>query len=87
MSYQVLFTEKAAAHRDALTPERSEKFDKGIALIADDPYTQLSRPMSATGDDRVIRLTQNILVEYTVSAGRLIVFIVEVFDDQDIAVV
>ncbi|WP_406007087.1 hypothetical protein OG440_13495 [Streptomyces sp. NBC_00637] len=42
--------------------------------------------MSSTGDDRTIRLTRNILIEYTVSVGRLLIFVVEVFDDKDIFV-
>ncbi|MEV5902800.1 hypothetical protein [Streptomyces sp. NPDC052127] len=46
----------------------------------------MSRPIGSTGDDRTIRLTRNILVEYTVSRGRLLVFIVEVFNDKDVLI-
>lgn len=53
---------------------------------AADPFPDLSRPTSSTGDDRTIRRTRNILIEYTVSVGRLLIFIVEVFDDKDIFV-
>ncbi|MET8956004.1 hypothetical protein [Streptomyces sp. NPDC004533] len=42
--------------------------------------------VSSTGDDRTVRLTQNILVEYTISLGRLLVFIVEVFNDKDVVI-
>ncbi|MEV6672815.1 hypothetical protein [Streptomyces sp. NPDC051162] len=85
-TYQVHFTEQAAVRRDRLDDQQRAAFDKGIALLARDPFTGLSRAMSATGDDRTIRLTQNILVEYTVSMGRLLIFIVEVFNDKDILV-
>lgn len=85
-TYQVHFTEQAAFRRDRLDDQQRAAFDKGIALLARDPFTELSRPMSATGDDRTIRLTQNVLVEYTVSLGRLLIFVVEVFNDKDILV-
>jgi hypothetical protein len=85
-TYQVYFTELAAASRDRLDDRQRLSFDKGISLLARDPFPELSRPMSSTGDDRTIRLTQNILVEYTVSMGRLLIFIVEVFHDKDIFV-
>ncbi|MFE7978509.1 type II toxin-antitoxin system RelE/ParE family toxin [Streptomyces shenzhenensis] len=83
-TYQVYYTEQAAAARDRLDDGQRAAFDKGISLLARDPFPDLSRPISATGDDRTIRLTQNILVEYTVSMGRLLIFIVEVFNDKDI---
>lgn len=85
-TYQVYYTEQAAAARDRLDDQQRAAFDKGISLLARDPFPDLSRPISATGDDRTIRLTQNILVEYTVSMGRLLIFIVEVFNDKDILV-
>ncbi|GAA0328853.1 hypothetical protein QZH56_24470 [Streptomyces olivoreticuli] len=85
-TYQIYFTEQAAVRRDRLDDQQRAAFDKGISLLARDPFTELSRPMSSTGDDRTIRLTQNILVEYSVSMGRLLIFIVEVFNDKDIFV-
>lgn len=85
-TYQVYFTEQAAAVRDRLADRQRSAFDKGIELLARDPFPDLSRPISATGDDRTIRLTQTVLVEYTVSLGRLLVFIVEAFNDKDVFV-
>ncbi|UNO40221.1 hypothetical protein [Streptomyces sp. MST-110588] len=85
-TYQVHFTEMAAAARDRLDGRQRAAFDKGISLLARDPFLDVSRPISATGDDRTVRLTQNILVEYTVSMGRLLIFVVEVFNDKDILV-
>lgn len=85
-TYQVFFTEQAAATRDRLDDQQRISFDKGIALLARDPFLDVSRSISATGDDRTIRLTQNILVEYTVSMGRLLIFVVEVFNDKDVLI-
>ncbi|MDT0342312.1 hypothetical protein [Streptomyces litchfieldiae] len=83
-SYQVHFTEQAAAKRDSLEGERRAAFDKAVDLLSRDPYSELTRAISATGDDREVRLTQHIMIEYTVSTGRLLIFIIEIFDDQDI---
>lgn len=85
-TYDVYYTVQAAAARDRLDDEQRVAFDKGIALLARDPFVSLSRPIGSTGDDRTIRLTQNILVEYTISRGRLLVFIVEVFNDKDVLI-
>ncbi|WP_306186203.1 type II toxin-antitoxin system RelE/ParE family toxin [Streptomyces sp. MK5] len=85
-TYEVYYTVQAAAARDRLDDRQRILFDKGIALLARDPFAEASRPISSTGDDRTIRLTQNVLVEYTVSRGRLLVFIVEVFDDKDVLI-
>ncbi|MEU9241505.1 hypothetical protein [Streptomyces shenzhenensis] len=85
-TYDVYYTVQAAAARDRLEDRQRVAFDKGIALLARDPFLSVSRPISSTGDDRTIRLTQNVLVEYTVSRGRLLIFIVETFNDKDVLV-
>ena len=85
-TYDVYYTVQAAEARDRLEDRQRIAFDKGIALLARDPFLSVSRPISSTGDDRTIRLTQNVLVEYTVSRGRLRIFIVEVVNDQDVLI-
>ncbi|MEV1066552.1 hypothetical protein [Streptomyces sp. NPDC050263] len=85
-AYEVFCTVQAAEARDRLDDRQRTAFDKGIALLARDPFPSVSRPIGSTGDDRTIRLTQNVLVEYTVSRGRLLIFIVEVFSDEDILI-
>ncbi|MGJ5753739.1 hypothetical protein FB563_1879 [Streptomyces puniciscabiei] len=85
-TYDVYYTVQAAQARDRLDDRQRNAFDKGIAMLARDPFLPVSRPIGSTGDDRTIRLTQNILVEYTVSRGRLLIFIVEVFNDKDILI-
>ncbi|MFJ5529756.1 hypothetical protein [Streptomyces sp. NPDC093261] len=85
-TYQVFYTEQAAAARDRLDDRQRAAFDKGIAVLARDPFLPASRAISSTGDDRTVRLTRNILVEYTISLGRLLVFIVVVFNDKDVVI-
>ncbi|MGW0819933.1 type II toxin-antitoxin system RelE family toxin [Streptomyces sp. NPDC002845] len=85
-TYDVYYTVQAAAARDRLDDPLRTAFDKGMAMLARDPFLPVSRPIGSTGDDRTIRITQNILVEYTISRGRLLIFIVEVFDDKDVLI-
>lgn len=82
--YTAMFTEQAAAKRDALPPERRVKFDKGIEILCQDPFVNVSHPIG--GDWREVRLTSQIVVEYSVHAGQLVVIVVRVFDDGDIIV-
>ena len=84
--YEVHYTEQAAAARDALDARERATFDRGVALLARDPYVVASRSVSATGDDRTIRLTRHIWAGYVGSRGRLLIFLVQVFDDQDVLV-
>ncbi|WP_149824608.1 type II toxin-antitoxin system RelE family toxin [Streptomyces tailanensis] len=82
--YEVLFTESAAHDRDQLDPVRRASFDKAIELLARDPYTGVSRPIGVGDQDREIRLTSQIVAEYMVSRGRLLLVMLRIFDDADI---
>ncbi|AZQ72990.1 MULTISPECIES: type II toxin-antitoxin system RelE family toxin [Streptomyces] len=82
--YEVLYTEPAARDRDRLDPVRRASFEKAIEILARDPYTELSRPIGAGEQDREIRLTSQIVAEYMVSRGRLLLVVLRIFDDADI---
>lgn len=84
MQYTVEFTEKAAAKRDSLPPQRRQTFEKGIEILCHDPYTPQSAPIG--GDWREVRLTPQIVIEYSVHAGQLVVIVVRIFDDNDIII-
>ncbi|MFB6809314.1 hypothetical protein [Streptomyces sp. NPDC056387] len=83
-TYEVLCTESAGQERDRLDPARRASFDKAVEILARDPYTELSRPMGAGEQDREIRLTSQIVAEYMVSRGRLLLVQLRIFDDADI---
>lgn len=83
-TYTVLYTEGAAARRDALPPERRTVFDKGIAVLCADPFIDVSQPIG--GDWREVRLTSRILIEYSVHAGQLVIIVVRLFDEADVIV-
>lgn len=83
-SYTVMYTEQAAITRDQLPPERRLKFDKGIEILCQNPFIDVSHAIG--GDWREVRLTSQILVEYSVHAGQLVIIVVRIFDDTDIVV-
>ncbi|MEU6348617.1 hypothetical protein ABZ896_04745 [Streptomyces sp. NPDC047072] len=82
--YEVLYTEPAARDRDGLDPVRRAALDKAVAILARDPYTEVSRPIGIGDQDREIRLTSQIVAEYMVSRGRLLLVMLRIFDDADI---
>ncbi|MEI5008220.1 type II toxin-antitoxin system RelE/ParE family toxin [Streptomyces sp. NPDC087659] len=83
-SYEVLFTESAARDRDRLDPVRRASFDKAVEILARDPYTEHSRPIGPGEQDREIRLTSQVVAEYIISRGRLLLVVLRIFDDADI---
>jgi len=82
--YEVLYTEPAARDRDRLDPVRRATLDKAITILARDPYTEVSRAIGVGDQDREIRLTSQIVAEYMVSRGRLLLVMLRIFDDADI---
>lgn len=82
--YEVLYTEPAARDRDRLDPARRAAFDKAVEILARDPYTNVSRSIGIGEQDREIRLTSQIVAEYMVSRGRLLLIMLRIFDDADI---
>ncbi|MER6982660.1 type II toxin-antitoxin system RelE family toxin [Streptomyces carpinensis] len=82
--YEVLYTESAARDRDRLDPVRRAALDKAVEILARDPYTGLSRTIGPGEQDREIRLTSQIVAEYMVSRGRLLLVMLRIFDDADI---
>ncbi|PZG87950.1 hypothetical protein C1I97_32255 [Streptomyces sp. NTH33] len=82
--YEVLYTESAARDRDRLDPVRRASLDKAVDILARNPYTEVSRPIGPGEQDREIRLTSQIVAEYMVSRGRLLLVMLRIFDDADI---
>jgi hypothetical protein len=83
-AYEVLYTEPAARDRDKLDAERRDAFDKAMEILARDPYPSVSRAIGRDEQDREVRLTSQIVAEYMVSRGRLLLLMLRVFDDQDV---
>jgi hypothetical protein len=82
--FRIEFTESAAAKRDALDPQRRALFEKGLAILLENPYHPLSQPIGASEVDREIRLTSAMAIEYVIAHGLLVVIVVRVYDDRDV---
>ncbi|MFF7164953.1 hypothetical protein ACFZBP_26920 [Streptomyces sp. NPDC008086] len=65
---------------------RRATFDRGFATLTQDPFPSVSRASDPAGTTRRVRLTEDALVEYTVSLRRLVIIAVTVLDDSDIRV-
>jgi hypothetical protein len=57
-----------------------------VAFLAGDPFPSVSRPVGSTGPDRTVRLTEDILVRYTVGRARLLILAAAVPTGEDILV-
>lgn len=85
-AYEIHWTEQAAAVRDGLADGRRAALERGVTLLADDPFLPASRAASPTGAERTVRLTADTWVEYVVSRGRLLVFAVTAFTEGEVLV-
>jgi hypothetical protein len=85
-TYDVEYSERAAVDRDRLPADRREAFNKGMAIIARDPTLPQSRPLGPDGWTREVRVTNQIMIEYTIIHHAIVVLVFRIFDDQDIIV-
>lgn len=84
MRYEIHLTEMAAAARARLNDKRRAAFDKGLDILANDPFTDHSHPAGGDDSARTIRVTHSLFVEYIVNRGYIVVVVLRVFDNQDV---
>lgn len=80
--YRVIWSEEAAALRDGLESERKEKLLQAVAMLANDPYVDPSRPLDRDGDVREVRMTNYMVAEYAVLRGIITIVVLRLFDDR-----
>lgn len=83
--HRVTYTLEAKAARDAMPPHRQELLDRGLALLAQDPFHKASTYVGTNEADRKAQVAPGILVEYFVSNAFMVVAVIEVFDYSLIA--
>jgi len=86
MLYAVKFSEEAARIRDGLPPERRALLERGLGVLAQDPWPKISIAISGDEATRSLALTPNIGIEYLVSDGLLLVLVVHVVDFTQVLV-
>lgn len=61
--YQIEFTERAAAKRDALPEDRRGLLERGLQKLTEDPFTPVSQAVSGE-DIRVVSVATGLTVGY-----------------------
>ncbi|WP_241740841.1 hypothetical protein [Streptomyces sp. L2] len=79
MLYQIEFTERAAAQRDALPEDRRKLLERGLHKLAEDPFTPVSQAISGE-DIRVVSVAPGLTVDYMVHRAFLILVSVAILD-------
>ncbi|MEU6283675.1 hypothetical protein [Streptomyces sp. NPDC047028] len=79
MLYQIEFTERAAAQRDALPEDRRKLLERGLHKLAEDPFTPVSQAISGE-DIRVVSVAPGMTVDYMVHRAFLILVSVAILD-------
>ncbi|MGW7302227.1 MULTISPECIES: type II toxin-antitoxin system RelE family toxin [unclassified Streptomyces] len=79
MLYQIEYTERAAAQRDALPEDRRKLLERGLLKLAEDPFTPVSQAVSGE-DIRVVSVAPGLTVDYMVHRAFLILVSVAVLD-------
>jgi mRNA-degrading endonuclease RelE of RelBE toxin-antitoxin system len=82
--YKVQRTVEVQAKIDSLEKERAELLEKGLGLIAENPYREHTFGIDAEGNYRKVRITNYIDVEYVVIPGAVVIVVFRVFDDKDV---
>jgi len=80
--YRLTYTIEAKATRDAMPVQRQQLLDRGLAVLADNPYHKASTYVGTNEADRKAQVAPGILVEYFVSNAFMVVAVIEVFDDS-----
>lgn len=86
MPYSVEFTERAARVRDSLPADRRDLLERGLAILVTDPRHKLSHPVSGDETTREIALSRNLVIEYVISDGKVVVLLVTVIDLTDVLI-
>ncbi|GGX77426.1 type II toxin-antitoxin system RelE family toxin [Streptomyces hiroshimensis] len=81
MRYAIRYSEEAAAQRDGLDAQRRKTFDRAITALAECPRHEKSVPMG--GYVRHVRLTNDVLAQYAILHGLVVILALAVFDRGD----
>ncbi|MEI5600875.1 hypothetical protein WB401_37025 [Streptomyces brasiliscabiei] len=79
--YQIEFTERAAAQRDALPEDRSKLLERGLHKLAEDPFPPVSRAVSGE-DIRVVSAAPGLTLGYMIHRAFLILVSVAILDQS-----
>lgn len=80
--WDIQFSERAASQRDALPADRAALLSKGLRALARDPFSKATSAHTASNYHRRAYVAPNLLIEYGIIHGTVIVMIIDVFDES-----
>jgi plasmid stabilization system protein ParE len=81
MPYRVIYSEAAADVRDKLPAERRALLERGVQVLARDPYTPKSGAATGSGDLRSVNVAHGLVIEYLVHQAEIVIVVVMVLDE------
>ncbi|WP_406440970.1 hypothetical protein OHB00_35550 [Streptomyces sp. NBC_00631] len=80
--YRVQFTVEARATYDNLPEERRAQLDRAVRVLARDPFRKnATAPLGPAENLRRAYVTPGMMLEYVVAGPRMVVVVLEVFDE------
>ncbi|MFE4915845.1 hypothetical protein ACFRCX_30540 [Streptomyces sp. NPDC056652] len=79
--FRVTYTVECAQALEELSPERRALIDRGLAVLARDPYHKATAPIGTHEDNRKAQVAPGVLIEYVVAHAVMVVVVLTVFDD------
>ncbi|MFE2498832.1 hypothetical protein [Streptomyces scopuliridis] len=80
--FRITYTVECAEVVAQLSPERRILLDRGLAVLARDPYHKATAPIGTHEDNRKAQVAPGVLIEYVVAHAVMVVVVLTVFDDS-----
>lgn len=80
--FRVTYTVECAQALAGLPAERQALIERGLAVLARDPYHKATAPIGTHEDNRKAQVAPGILIEYVVAHAVMVVVVLTVFDES-----
>jgi hypothetical protein len=80
--FRITYTVECAEALAELSPSRRETLERGLQVLARDPYHKATAPIGTHEDNRKAQVAPGVLIEYVVAHAVMVVVVLTVFDDS-----
>ncbi|MDT0422652.1 MULTISPECIES: hypothetical protein [Streptomyces] len=80
--FRVTYTVECAESAALLSPNRRETLERGLAVLARNPYHPATAPIGTHEDNRKAQVAPGVLIEYVVAHAVMVVVVLTVFDES-----
>ncbi|MGS2592041.1 hypothetical protein [Streptomyces hebeiensis] len=80
--FKVTYTVECARAVEELSPARRALLERGLAVLARDPYHKATAPIGTHEDNRKAQVAPGVLIEYVVAHAVMVVVVLTVFDED-----